>query len=100
MHGKSYVNRNFAGTIYTSQDKRFTLTYKDSAYGNDHYMVEVSSNVWDDIPTGVNPMLIGENGWNLVFHFQDSPDRQLLLSHIPGSWFDILCSAYLGTVDK
>lgn len=68
MSGAASKSRNFAGTIYTYTDDNVTFVYQNSDFGNDHYRLEISGDV--------------------VYHFQDSPDRQILLRHVPGSWYD------------
>lgn len=68
LSGTASKRPNFAGTIYTYADDDITFVYQDSDFGNDHYMIE--------------------NSKSLVYHFQDSPDRQVLLYHTPGPWYD------------
>ncbi len=89
QEGVRTTSPNFSGDIYIYRDEAFKLTYKDSDYGNDHYMVEVSTNIWNDLPSGVNPdMVHGNSGYNYVYDFQDG--REVLCTHIPGTWANIL----------
>ena len=91
--GTSSVQPNFIGDVHEFRNDQLILTYKDSAYGNDHYLVWVHASFWNDLPQGVSPSMVTESGWNFVYHLQDSPDRQVLLHHIPGSWYDRLIKA-------
>ena len=94
ISGKTSRSPNFAGTTYTYSDDNVVLIYKDSDYGNDHYEIGISCEVWDDLPPDINPYFVMENGLIYVYHFQDSPDRQVLLQHIPGSWYKIIQKKY------
>ena len=91
--GRSVVSPNFYGTSYVYQNEGIRCTYKDSDYGNDHYDFEVHVSRWNDIPAGVNPNIICDEGYNLVYSFQDSPDRSALMMHVPGDWVEILKKA-------
>lgn len=88
MSGTASRKQSFAGTIYTYEDDNVTFVYQDSDYGNDHYQLAISCDVWNSLPPDINPGAVIENGRIYVYHFQDSPDRQVLLHHIPGSWYD------------
>lgn len=90
IKGKPSVSPNFYGTSYVYQEDGLRCTYKDSDYGNDHYHFEVHVSRWNDIPAGVNPDIVCDEGYNLVYSFQDSPNRNALMMHIPGDWVEIL----------
>ena len=91
--GKASVSPNFAGTSYIYRSEKFICTYKDSDYGNDNYHFEINKDLWNDIPTDVNPVTVCDEGFNLVYSFQDSADRQILMQHIPGTWIEVLNKA-------
>ena len=80
IKGKPSVSPNFYGTSYVYQEDGLRCTYKDSDYGKDHYHFEVHVSRWNDIPAD-------------VYSFQDSPDRNALMMHIPGDWVEILKKA-------
>lgn len=75
-----------AETTFVYEDNTIRCTYQDNAYGNDKYHLEVSNAFWSQIPVDVPRSLVLDDGWNLVYSFQDSPDRQVILQHIPGDW--------------
>lgn len=91
IKGKSSVSSNFYGTSYVYQKDGLRCIYNDSDYGNDNYHFEVHVSRWNNIPAGVNPYIVCDNeGYNLVYSFQDSPNRNVLIWHIPGDWVEIL----------
>lgn len=71
---------------YIYNDSKIKCTYVASAYGNENYYLEVSADVWNEIPEGVNPALVQDEGWNLVYAYLDGIDRQMIRQHIPGDW--------------
>ena len=87
--GKAKESSNFSGTTYIYEDSIKRLTYQASDYGNDHYHIEIQEQAWDDLPKNCPEYLVKENGWNLVYSFQDSSDRKILGMHIPGTWVRI-----------
>ena len=89
--GERFIDNSFRGWINFYEDNNVKLVYKESAYGNDHYYISVRQEFWDQIPKNVNPKFVCENGWIDVFHYQDSPDRKILYTHIPGDWFVLVC---------
>lgn len=91
--GKPSVSPDFYGISYVYQNDKIRCTFNDSDYGNDHYHFEVNAFFWNDIPAGVNPDIVCDEGYNLVYSFQDSPDRSVLRWHIPGDWVEILKKA-------
>ncbi len=87
--GFAYTSPNWCGEIFECQDGHLRLIYKDSAYGNDHYMVLVDRTVWRELPTVLNPLTNREPGeWEMVYDFQDG--REILCHHIPGTWISYL----------
>lgn len=79
-----------AETVYLYEDEVIRCTYLDNGFGNDRYYLEVNSEYWNKLPVEVPRALIYEDGWNLVYGYQDSPGRQVILHHIPGSWNSLL----------
>lgn len=84
------VPSDFYGTIYRYKTKNCIYQYNDSDYGNDLFAFMVNDRLWDDIPSGLNRALINDDGFNQVYEFQDSPDRKILMHHIPGTWVRFL----------
>ena len=86
-------DKTWSGDVYVYQDANVKMSFRNSTYGNDHYLLEVHRSVWNDLPGSVNPFMINEGGpWNFVYHFQDG--RQVLLFHLPGQWFNVLVQNY------
>lgn len=88
--GESSVSPKFSGTNYVYTGNGLRCTYNDSDYGNDRYHLEISADIWNDVPDDINYETVFDEGYNLVYSFQDSPDRQVLLQHIPGTWINFL----------
>ena len=78
-------------TIYRYEDDDVRLTYTDSCFGNDRYMVEINRNIWDDLPDNINPLAVNDGGpWNIVYDYLES--RSVLMFHLPGEWVNALKS--------
>lgn len=77
-------------TVNIYQDELIRCTYCDNEFGNDRYYLEINSEYWNKLPAAVPRALIYEDGWNLVYAYQDSPGRQVILHHIPGDWDHLL----------
>jgi len=84
--GKHDLVRN---KTYVYNDSKIKCTYVASAYGNENYYLEVNPQVWNDIPPEVNPDLVQEDGWNLVYAYLNGTDRKLIRQHIPGNWKEL-----------
>ena len=54
------------------------------------YFNTLQSNVWNDIPDGINPYLIYEYGWNDVNRFRNGRFKEVLLLYVPREWEQIL----------
>jgi len=93
--GIASVSPKFSGTNYVFKGNGLRCTYNDSDYGNDRYHLEISSDVWNDVPDDINYETVFDEGYNLVYSFQDSPDRQVLLQHIPGTWISFILNTEL-----
>ena len=88
--GKTSVSDDFDGKTHVYEDSRITCMYKESYWGNDHYMLCIRANVWDDLPEYGNERVVFFSGWNFVYHYQDGLLTQKILQHIPGNWVKIL----------
>lgn len=88
--GRHVPSYNFYGDVYVFKDINISLTYMDSDYGNDKYHLEIAPEVWDEIPSGIDRNIVFDEGYNLVYSFQDSPDRKVLNWHLPGSWIQFI----------
>ena len=88
--GDALKSPSFFGVSYVYHNDRVKCTYQDSDFGNDHFHFEISKYLWNDIPTGIDPATVCDEGFNLVYSFQDSPDRKILMQHIPGEWIEVL----------
>lgn len=69
---------------YVDNNVDFSETiYRD---GTEEYSISIHSNVWNDIPDGINPYLIYDSGWNDVYRFRDGRYKEVLLLYVPGDW--------------
>lgn len=89
-YGTESRSDNPAGIRYYYADNYFKLIYLNSFYGNDNFQVHVSEDYWADIPTGINPMMVNEDGWNYVYQAISAKDRKVITFHIPGKWVEML----------
>lgn len=81
---------NPVGIRYYYSDEYFKLIYLNSYYGNDNFQVHVSEKYWSDIPAGINPMIVNEDGWNCVYQAISAVDRKVITFHVPGQWIELL----------
>ena len=88
--GVNVFKRKSAGKTrcYSDNNVIFCETiYRD---GTEEYSISIHSNVWNDIPDGINPYLIYEYGWNDVYCFRDGRYKEVLLLYVPGDWEQLL----------
>lgn len=85
----AFMRRGVGKTRYYIDERVY---FEQSIYsdGTDEYGISIRSSVWNDIPDGINPYLIYEDGWNDVYRFRDGRFKEVLLFYVPGEWEQIL----------
>ena len=88
--GKFNRDRNYSKESFYYRDNNVLFRLDEYSSGTVQYFISINSDVWREIPDGINPYMIWENGWIDVYHFQDSPDREVLHLNIPGDWENLM----------
>lgn len=85
--------RRSVGKTLCYRDKNVYFEQNIYSDGTDEYSISIRSSIWNDIPNGINPYLIYEDGWNDVYRFRGGRYKDVLLLYVPGDW-ELLLSLY------
>lgn len=83
--GKSIHNPKSVGKGRYYRDYIFDFTQVIYRDGTDEYFISIKSELIE-LPDGINPYLVYENGWIDVYHFRDGRYKEVLLLNVPGNW--------------
>lgn len=90
LKGKSLFTPRTPGKTRSYRDNKVLMQETLYTDGTEEYCISINSNVWNDIPDGINPYLIYEYGWNDVYRFRDGRYNEFLLLYVPGDWEQLL----------
>ena len=80
------------------QDEKVRFTHTTTPHRNNHYLVEINSAVWNEVPEGIIPPYSEKNSnWVTVYEYAETKDSgDMLVFHLPGAWLGTV-KEYAGT---